>query len=521
MARLPTVGGDSGNWGSVLNEFLGVAHNAGGTIKNYFYNVKDYGATGDGSTDDTAAIQSAIDAVPSRTNTGGGILFFPPGDYKTTSTLTITGNARQLHVMGFGASIRPTGNFFGITISDVGSTVTQTSISGLTIWTRGDASTKGGIVIQKSWNVRIKECTFVADGASSNFQGCIVVQNSDSSDNDTGSFWTVIEDVWIRQLSGGTDTDIPYGIVLQGSANATTIRGGGISGCETAVIIRPQSPATAQTINAILIDGVALEGNTYGVTIDGQGSDGGGGSGLRIVNCRAESMTTFFRILNRTSGFAIAPYLAGNHLVSSVTNYMERPTDTSTVRVNSLDIGATPALFNPEIIQGLTIQQQGGSNNTLTLNQSGNTSRGFMMYSYDPSTPTTLDQVFKVVARRIGTAPSHTHYVEMGSALSGIPRVTQVGIRGISATSSLCHNLRGSVTISDNATSANVSFAADQQEPDATYFVTATVNTSTGIPATGSTRVYVSNRATSGFTVNLEAAPETGNSVTVSWILMR
>jgi hypothetical protein len=32
MARLPTVGGDSGNWGTVLNEFLAVAHNADGSL---------------------------------------------------------------------------------------------------------------------------------------------------------------------------------------------------------------------------------------------------------------------------------------------------------------------------------------------------------------------------------------------------------------------------------------------------------------------------------------------------------
>jgi len=31
MARLPTVGGDDGNWGSVLNEFLEIEHNADGT----------------------------------------------------------------------------------------------------------------------------------------------------------------------------------------------------------------------------------------------------------------------------------------------------------------------------------------------------------------------------------------------------------------------------------------------------------------------------------------------------------
>ena len=33
MARLPQPGGDDGTWGQVLNEFLGVAHNADGSLK--------------------------------------------------------------------------------------------------------------------------------------------------------------------------------------------------------------------------------------------------------------------------------------------------------------------------------------------------------------------------------------------------------------------------------------------------------------------------------------------------------
>jgi hypothetical protein len=33
MARLPQVGGDSGNWGTILNEFLSVEHEADGTLK--------------------------------------------------------------------------------------------------------------------------------------------------------------------------------------------------------------------------------------------------------------------------------------------------------------------------------------------------------------------------------------------------------------------------------------------------------------------------------------------------------
>jgi hypothetical protein len=50
------------------------------------YNVKDYGATGDGTTNDTAAIQAAIDAAAV-----GGTVLFPAGTYSVT-TLVAAGS---------------------------------------------------------------------------------------------------------------------------------------------------------------------------------------------------------------------------------------------------------------------------------------------------------------------------------------------------------------------------------------------------------------------------------------------
>jgi len=83
MARLPSIGGDDWNWGTVLNDFLSQAHNSDGSLKTVAIvaNVKDYGAKGDNSTNDTSTIQSAINA-----GVAAGIpVYFPPGVYRTTS----------------------------------------------------------------------------------------------------------------------------------------------------------------------------------------------------------------------------------------------------------------------------------------------------------------------------------------------------------------------------------------------------------------------------------------------------
>lgn len=58
------------------------------------FNVKDFGAagTGDPLTDDTEAIQAAIDAAA---NAGGGVVYFPRGRYRTTSALTLDNTERN------------------------------------------------------------------------------------------------------------------------------------------------------------------------------------------------------------------------------------------------------------------------------------------------------------------------------------------------------------------------------------------------------------------------------------------
>lgn len=64
-----------------------------------YFNVKAYGAVGNGSTNDQAAIQSAIDAA----EVSGGVVYFPDGNYKIDSQITCT--ERDVKFWGSGKSI--------------------------------------------------------------------------------------------------------------------------------------------------------------------------------------------------------------------------------------------------------------------------------------------------------------------------------------------------------------------------------------------------------------------------------
>lgn len=88
--------------GPIPDPFIATLVDQGGQT----FNVKAYGAVGDGVTDDTAAIQAAINALPAV----GGVVFLPTGIYRINAPLTVTKDSVIIEGAGIG---NPFGTYSG------------------------------------------------------------------------------------------------------------------------------------------------------------------------------------------------------------------------------------------------------------------------------------------------------------------------------------------------------------------------------------------------------------------------
>jgi hypothetical protein len=164
MTRLPAVASDINNWGNLLNAFLAVAHNVDGTLTSYI-NVMEKGAKGDGTTDDTTAIQNAINAAGSN-----GVVFFPSGNYIISSALIV--DNFQVSLMGLGeqfttqitiaSSADPT---YALIVGNTQS-VGYNTIQGLTFKGRNNTTSTGGGIHFRSTISSIKQCRVIQFGGT-------------------------------------------------------------------------------------------------------------------------------------------------------------------------------------------------------------------------------------------------------------------------------------------------------------------------------------------------------------------
>ena len=77
----------------------------------------------------------------------------------------------------------------------------------------------------------------------------------------------------------------------------------------------------------------------------------------------------------------------------------------------------------------------------------------------------------------------------------------------------------GTITVSETDTTAEFTFA--EPEPDSSYFVSATLQATSGTPDAGSTDIDGIAKATDKFTLDVGTAPGAGNSVTFDVNVLR
>lgn len=152
-----------------------------------------FGAAGDGATDDTTAIQEAIDAA---TTAGGGIVYFPPGEYLVDTLLF---DAPNISLVGAGRFLS---RIVGTPASDYllrKSSVTPRSgirIEGLGFDVTG-ATVSGCVRVQYVQDFTVRDCHFQSDG----LWGMVI--GAEATDAAIRNYQVLVENC---SFAGDTDT---------------------------------------------------------------------------------------------------------------------------------------------------------------------------------------------------------------------------------------------------------------------------------------------------------------------------
>jgi hypothetical protein len=168
-----------------------------------YVDVKDFGALGDNTQDDTSYIQSALNSVSS---TNGGRVLIPDGVYKITDVLSVKSNTVLEFVGTLKVAAMPTGGYEAVIATDPPTGASNITILNPQIDLNSIVPASGILVRYASQNIRI-EGGYIRNGLNSvAFPGGrgINIEGGDTPTDVTVSGVT-IENCWEGvSLSGGT-----------------------------------------------------------------------------------------------------------------------------------------------------------------------------------------------------------------------------------------------------------------------------------------------------------------------------
>ena len=146
------------DWNTKMLAYLAVGHNTDGTHKEVF-NVRDYGAVGNGVTDDTAAFVACIAAIATA---GSGVMFIPSGDFLITSEILIITDGTWIEGAGQKVSFitfNTAGTLFKF--ADSGSTIVGCGMSKLSIVDTESTSQKIAIELEDVDHFNLKHISIL------------------------------------------------------------------------------------------------------------------------------------------------------------------------------------------------------------------------------------------------------------------------------------------------------------------------------------------------------------------------
>lgn len=421
---------------------------AGVTPVNFAYppgDVRRYGALLNGTTDDSAAWQTAINVVCGVAGGGpGGTLFAPTGTSVINSTVTWPRNVEQVNLLAYGCRIISTSalGFNYVFIMNTGQNQNGVNIYGLTIDHSAIGTSAGLIDMAFALNTHFYDCVLI--GATTGSFVIARCRNLTVGNDGTGCFWTRFVNCIFYYAGTGY-----YGLILRGAANATSIIGCVFTNCGIAGVYMQQDTGQTTMPNAVLIEGCAFE--TFAdFAIDVVIATATTGiAGLRCIGNRFENGGTAFGFTGTISGASAVPaVLMGNYLISNVTYLLNSSGDT----INSFDFSTTPAV-NPSM---------SAPGDITWTSVAGNMAGRFG-------------------AAGKGWSVQNTSGVQQGGLVQktggGVALVGSTSGLTISATATPAANLRGSGSTAALATST-VTFGT--AEPDTSYFLSVTLTSGTG-----------------------------------------
>lgn len=222
-------------------------------INGAYTNVKDFGATGDGATNDTVAIQAAIDSLSAT----GGVLYFPFGTYKIARTVG-TNDHWGLKVTGSNITIIGDGASFSRFNSDISTYALAYPLLFI--------GTPDSNVAAATQNIRVTGITFVGNnvrhaiggGSPNDFRFAIYMKNTKN---------TVVQDCIFTTIDSGSiyyQSPVAFDYVNSVSYNTTKNYNSRITNCQfLATAHSTADRALIHAIEAAGIDYLSIENNYF------------------------------------------------------------------------------------------------------------------------------------------------------------------------------------------------------------------------------------------------------------------